>query len=314
MEYLLLFLGFVLLLYGGKFLVKGGVALAERFNVSSLVIGLTVVSIGTSAPELFVSLIAAIKGHPEVAIGNVIGSNIANISLVLALTAILIPIPVRSNSVKIDAPFMLFISLLFWAFIYNLQLLRWEGIVFLVLIVLYIIGLLKYSRNKNIKVDDVISSNKKASLIKTIVMLVLAYVGLAFGSDLLVDNASIIAINFGVSERVIAITIVAFGTSLPELTTSLLAALKGEMDISIGNIIGSNIFNILVVLGVTGIIKPISVDAGFLQFDIIWMFATSVVLFFFILPFKGGKMTRIKGVVFFISYCIYVYLLYFKKL
>jgi cation:H+ antiporter len=314
MEYLLLFLGFALLLFGGKFLVKGGVFLAKRFNVSSLVIGLTVVSIGTSAPELFVSVVAAIKGHPEVAIGNVIGSNIANISLVLALTAILIPIPVKSNSVKIDAPFMLIISLVFWAFIYNLHLLRWEGIVFLVLIVIYILGLLKFSRNRDVNIHDTFSNNKGESLLKTIIMLILSYLGLAFGSDLLVDNASIIANNFGVSERVIAITIVAFGSCLPELTTSLLAALKGEMDISIGNIIGSNIFNILVVLGVTGVIKPISVDAGFLQFDIIWMFATSLVLFFFILPFKGGKMTRLKGGVLFISYCIYVYLLYFKKL
>lgn len=314
MEYLLLFLGFILLLYGGKFLVKGGVALAERFNVSSLVIGLTIVSIGTSAPELFVSLVAAIKGHPEVAIGNVIGSNIANISLVLALTAIIIPVPVRSNSVKIDAPFMLIISALFWVFIYNLQFVRWEGIVFLVLILIYTIGLLKYSRNKNIKIKDTSIQVKREKLGKTIVIIILAYVGLAFGSNLLVDNASIIAANFGVSERVIAITIVAFGTSLPELTTSLLAALKGEMDISIGNIIGSNIFNILVVLGLTGVIKPISVNASFLQYDIIWMFATSLILFFFILPFKGGKLTRLKGSVLFISYCIYVYLLYFNKL
>jgi len=314
MEYLLLALGFALLLYGGKFLVKGGVALAERFNVSSLVIGLTVVSIGTSAPELFVSLVAAIKGHPEVAIGNVIGSNIANITLVLAMTAIIIPIPVRSNSVKIDAPFMLIISILLWIFIFNLQFMRWEGIVFLVLMVIYIIGILKYSRNTKTKIKDDKNNGEIQGLGKIIIMLVLAYAGLAFGSNLLVDNASIIAANFGVSERVIAITIVAFGTSLPELTTSLLAALKGEMDISIGNIIGSNIFNILFVLGLTGVIRPVSIDPSFLRFDIIWMFATSLLLFFFILPFKGGKLTRFKGGLLFFSYCIYVYLLYFKKL
>lgn len=313
MEYLLLLLGFVLLLFGGKFLVKGGVALADRFNVSPLVIGLTVVSLGTSAPELFVSAVAAIKGHPEVAIGNVIGSNIANITLVLALTAIIIPIPVKSNSVKIDAPFMLVVTLLLWGFIFNQQLLRWEGIVFLALITMYTFGLLRFSKNK-IQVENNTTQRIKAGLGKTIIMLVIAYVGLAFGSDLLVDNASIIAQNFGVSERVIAITIVAFGTSLPELTTSLLAAIKGEMDISIGNIIGSNIFNILVVLGITGVIKPISIDVRFLQFDIFWMFGTSLFLFLFILPFKGGKLTRIKGIVLFVSYCVYVYLLYFNKL
>jgi cation:H+ antiporter len=313
MEYLLLILGFVLLLYGGKFLVKGGVSLAERFNISSLVIGLTVVSFATSAPELFVSAVAAIKGHPEVAMGNVIGSNIANISLVLALTAIIIPVPVKSNSVRIDAPFMLIISFLLWLLMVNLQLLRWEGILFLVLLVVYIAGLLRFSR-KNIKEKAVAVPVKRISLAKTILMLVLAYIGLAFGSDLLVDNASLIAADFGVSERVIAITVVAFGTSLPELTTSVLAAFKGEMDISIGNIIGSNIFNILAVLGLTSFIHPIIVDVSFLNFDIYWMIGTSVLLFLFILPFKGGKLTRIKGGILFISYCIYVYLLFFNRL
>jgi len=300
-------------LAGGRFLIQGGVALAERFNIPSMVIGLTVVSFGTSAPELFVSVVAAVKGHPEVAIGNVIGSNIANISLVLALTALIIPIPVKSGSVKIDAPFMLLVSFLLWALIYNQELVRWEGALFLVLITVYTIGLLKFSR-KNIKDKETLVSVKRMGLGKTILMLILAYIGLAFGSDLLVDNASMIALDFGVSERVIAITIVAFGTSLPELTTSLLAAIKGEMDISIGNIIGSNIFNILVVLGFASFIKPISVDIEFLNFDIFWMLGTSLLLFFFILPFKGGKLTRTKAGVLFVSYCIYVSLLYFNIL
>ncbi len=313
MEYLLLLLGFILLLYGGKFLIKGGVALADRFRVSSLVIGLTVVSFGTSAPELFVSVVAAIKGHPDVAIGNVLGSNIANISLVLALTAIIIPIPVRSNSVKIDAPFMLLVSFLLWAFIYNQRLVRWEGALFLILIAGYTIGLFKFSK-QSIQDKAKRVPIEKMKLGKIIFMLVLAYLGLAFGSDLLVDNASIIAANFGISERVIAITIVAFGTSLPELTTSLLAAVKGEMDISIGNIIGSNIFNILVVLGLTSFIKPIPIDNRFLQFDIFWMIGVSISLFFFILPFKGGKLTRVKASVLFLIYCIYLYLLFFNNL
>ncbi len=313
MEYLLLLLGFILLLYGGKFLIKGGVALADKFNLSSLVIGLTVVSFGTSAPELFVSVVAAIKGHPDVAIGNVIGSNIANISLVLALTAIIIPIPVRSNSVKIDAPFMLLVSFLLWAFLYNQRLVRWEGALFLILIVGYTVGLFKFSK-QSIQDKAKQVSIEKMKLWKIILLLILAYLGLAFGSDLLVDNASIIAANFGISERVIAISIVAFGTSLPELTTSLLAAIKGEMDISIGNIIGSNIFNILVVLGLTSLIKPMSVDNRFLQFDIFWMLGVSIFLFLFILPLKGGKLTRIKASILFLIYCIYLYLLFFKNL
>ncbi|MBN2523558.1 MAG: calcium/sodium antiporter [Bacteroidales bacterium] len=313
MEYLLLLLGFILLLYGGKFLIKGGVALADKFNLSSLVIGLTLVSFGTSAPELFVSVVAAIKGHPDVAIGNVIGSNIANISLVLALTAIIIPIPVRSNSVKIDAPFMLLVSFLLWAFLYNHGLARWEGALFLILIIGYSAGLFKFSK-QSIQDKAKRVSIEKMKLWKIILLLILAYLGLAFGSDLLVDNASIIASNFGISERVIAISIVAFGTSLPELTTSLLAAIKGEMDISIGNIIGSNIFNILVVLGLTSLIKPISVDNRFLQFDIFWMLGVSIFLFLFILPLKGGKLTRIKASILFLIYCIYLYLLFFNNL
>ncbi len=308
----MLLLGFTLLLYGGKFLVTSGVALADRFNISPLVIGLTVVSFGTSAPELFVSVTAAIKNHPEVAIGNVIGSNISNVALVLALTAIIFPITVRSNSVKIDAPFMLIVSLLFWAMIHNQQLLRWEGAFFIVLLIIYMIGLFRFSR-KNIKDRETRVTIRPMGIGKIIFLLVIAYVGLAIGSVLLVGNASIIASNFGVSERVIAITIVAFGTSLPEFTTSVLAAFKKEMDISIGNIIGSNIFNILAVLGFASLIKPIPVEIRFLQFDIYWMLGTSFFLFLFILPFKGGKLTRVKAGILFVSYCVYVYMLYFKK-
>jgi cation:H+ antiporter len=208
---------------------------------------------------------------------------------------------------------MLIVSLLLWIFIYNQQLLRWEGTIFLILLVLYTLAILKFS-GKNINPKKHFTTKKRLALGWTIIMLVLSYVGLAAGSKLLVYNASIIATNFGVSERVIAITVVAFGTSLPELTTSLLAALKGEMDISIGNIIGSNIYNILAVLGLVGVIRPIPVDIRFLNFDIFWMFGTSLCLFLFILPFKGGKLTRMKGAVLFISYLIYIYLLYSDKL
>jgi cation:H+ antiporter len=311
MEYLYLIAGFVLLLYGGKFLVKGGVALANRFNVSSLVIGLTVVSFGTSAPELFVSLVAAIKNYPEVAIGNVIGSNIANIALVLALTALIIPIPVRSASVRIDAPFMIAVSFLVWILMLNGILGRFEGLIFIIFLMLYITGLLWFSKKNKPEVREK-NNAAQMSLGKIIFLLIIADTGLAFGSDLLVTNASIIAADLGISQRVIAITLVAFGTSLPELTTSVIAALKKEMDISIGNIIGSNIFNILAVLGITSIVKPIPVSQGFLTFDIFWMIGFSVLLLFFILPLKGGILSRPKALILFAGYCIYVYLLYFS--
>ena len=310
MEYVLLIAGFILLLSGGKMLVTGGVALAKRFNVSSLVIGLTVVSFGTSAPELFVSLVASIKNHPEVAFGNVIGSNIANIALVLALTAIIFPIPVRSNSVKFDAPFMLFISLLLWLLISNLSLNRLEGISFLILLSGYTFALFRFSGTNRLQ-PNIPNSEKSMSIGKIILLLLLADVGLAIGSDLLVDNAGIIAQNIGIDERIIAITVIAFGTSLPELTTSVIAAFRKEMDISIGNIIGSNIFNILAVLGISSVVKPMKVNPDFLGSDIYWMVGISVLLFLFILPFKGGKLTRMKAAVLFIIYCVYVYILYF---
>ena len=312
MEYLLLVVGFVMLLFGGKFLVKSGVALANRYNVPPLVIGLTVVSFGTSAPELFVSLAAVIKNHPEVAIGNVIGSNIANISLVLALTAIIFPIPVRGSSVKLDAPFMIIISLLFWGFIFNLNLSRLEGITFIALLFAYTFILFLFSK-KNIIVSDNIPRLKGTmGLGKIILLLFLSDIGLAFGSVLLVENAGTIAANLGVDERIIAISLIAFGTSLPELTTSVIAAFKKEMDISIGNIIGSNIFNILAVLGISSIVKPIRVNPGFLRSDIFWMMGASILLFVFILPFKGGKLTRGKAIVLFSLYCVYLYILYFR--
>ena len=312
MEYLRLVAGFILLLYGGHLLVKGGVALADRFKLSPLVIGLTVVSFGTSAPELFVSVVAGIRGHDQVAIGNVIGSNIANVALVLALTAIIFPIPVRSTSVKIDGPFMLVMSLLLLGFLYNLVLSRWEGLVFIVLITAYTYWHFHYSRKKK-DFDDKQVKVKQMKLWKIILLLILSYLGLAFGSELLVNNASKIAIDLGVDERIIAVTMVAFGTSLPELVTSVIAAFKKEMDISIGNIIGSNIFNILVVLGISSLIKPLKVNPAFISSDIFWMLGTSFLLFVFILPFKGGKLTRIKGAILFLIYCVYIYILYFSR-
>lgn len=311
MEYAYLIAGFVLLLFGGKYLVKAGVALATRFNVSALVVGMTVVSFGTSAPELFVSVVAAINNHPEVAIGNVIGSNIANIALVLAITALIFPMPVKSASVRVNAPFMILVSMLLWTMMLNGMLGRLEGVLLVTLLILFTVGLIHFSRNKELSISKE-RNIEKMSIGMIILLLILATAGLAFGSDLLVTNASIIAGRLGISERVIAITVVAFGTSLPELATSAIAAFKKEMDISIGNIIGSNIFNILSVLGITSIVKSIPVSEGFLSFDIFWMVGMSVLLFFFILPFKGGVLSRPKAFLLFAGYCIYVYLLYFS--
>lgn len=309
MEYILLLCGFFLLLFSGRYLVKGSVALANYFKVSKLVIGVTVVSFGTSAPEMFVSTLASYTGHPDVALGNVIGSNIANVALVLAITAMIFPIPVRSNSVKLDAPFMLGITGLLIFFISDLYLSRLEGAIFLLLLISYSVFIIVKSR-RNDHIDEGETSGSEISLWLAVTYVLLSAVGLALGSNLLVDNASKIALQLGVSERIISVTIIAFGTSLPELATSAIAALKKEMDISIGNIIGSNIFNILAVFGVASLVAPMEVAKKFLQVDVFWMLGISILLFLLILPLKGGVLTRLKGGVLFTVYCVYLFFLF----
>ncbi len=310
--YLLLIAGFIILLYSGNYLIKGSVSIANRYKVSKLVIGLTLVSFGTSAPELFVSVIAAIQKQSEISVGNIIGSNIANIALVLALTAIIFPIPVRSNAVKFDWPVMMIASILFYFFILNGFLKFWEGLVFFVFLNAYVFFSLYYSR-KNYDFESEKKIQVHFSLALATLIIFISIIGLAIGSYLLVNNAAIIAGMLGIEKRVISISVIAFGTSIPELATSMIAAFRKEMDISIGNIIGSNIFNILGVLGIASIITPISiVEEMRLKIDILWMLGISILLFLFILPLKGGKLTRLKGTILFAIYCFYIYWLFIK--
>jgi cation:H+ antiporter len=311
MDYIYLLLGFVILLYSGDLLVKGGVALASHFKVSTLVVGVTVVSFGTSAPELFVSLDAALSGSPDISIGNVVGSNISNIALVLGFTAILLPLPVRSNSIKYDWPVMMGASVLFYVFALNGKLQTVEGIIFVALLISFMVWTIWNSRRENRNLHEE-AKPAKYTIPISVLLIAASSVGLYFGANLLVGSAKNIAIDFGVSERVIGLTIVAFGTSVPELATSAVAAYKKEMDISIGNIIGSNIFNILGVLGVTSIIKNIRVSSEIISFDALFMLAVSVLLFLLILPLKKGKLHRWKGILLLSSYLFYVYLVFMK--
>ncbi len=311
MDYLYLFIGFVILLYSGDLLVKGGVALSSHFKVSTLVVGVTVVSFGTSAPELFVSLDAALHGSPDIAIGNVIGSNIANIALVLGFTAILMPLPVRSNSIKFDWPFMMGASILFYLFILNQQLEYYEGIILVFLLIVFMVWTIWKSRKESRSITNDFKV-AKYSISIAVFLILLASVGLYFGANMLVGSAKSIALDFGVSERVVGLTLVAFGTSVPELATSAVAAYKKEMDISIGNIIGSNIFNILGVLGVTSIIKNIFVSQPIISFDILIMLGVSFLLFLLILPLNKGKLHRWKGFVLLSVYLIYIYTVFTK--
>lgn len=307
--YLLLFAGLILLFVSGKFLVDSSVAISRRLKIPRMIIGLTVVAFGTSAPELLVSLQAAFSGYPEIAMGNVVGSNISNILLVLAITALIFPIPVPSSSVKRDWPIMMAVSLLLFAFSMNGWISRLEGVVLVGLLGGYILYSVVRSRGAApaTTVDETEGAMKW--WVAVIIFLV-ACVGLAFGADLLVDNVALIAEEMGISKRVVSITMVAVGTSIPEVATSVIAALKKETDISVGNIIGSNIMNILSVLGFTSLVSPISVNEEIARFDIPWMLGVSLLLLLLMLPAARSRITRWEGSFMIIIYLLYIYLLF----
>ena len=308
MDYVLLIAGLVLLLFSGDFLVRGSVSLASHFKVSKFVIGAVIVSIGTSAPELVVSLDATIMGHPDIAMGNVVGSNIANIVLILGLTALIIPVSVKGKGVAFDWSVMMFASILLLIFGLNYKLQFIEGLVFILLLIAFVYWSLHKSRKEQ-KENHRQVLEPRYGLIVSLILVAFSTVGLVFGADFLVKGSVSIARNFGVSERVISISFIALGTSLPELATSIAAAMRKELDIFIGNIIGSNIFNILGILGVTALCKTIDINTKIIQFDILWMLGISILLFLFILPLRRGTITRWKGLVFLTIYIVYIALL-----
>lgn len=312
MDYLYLFGGLIVLLLSGDFLVRGGVSLAGHFKVSTLVVGLTVVSLGTSAPELMVSLKAVLNGQSDISTGTVIGSNISNIALVLGLTALVLPISVNKRTTLFDWPIMFGATLIFFVFILNKSLDRIEGLLFVLLLAAYVIYSLWNSRKQEqSKTDTVVKPKYK--LWQSILIIVVSGVGLRYGADWLVVGAAGIATSFGISEYLISVSIVAFGTSVPELATSLIAAFKKEMDISVGNIIGSNIFNIWGILGITAAIKPISVNQQILDFDMYWLIGICVVLLLFMLPVKRGKILRWNGAILVVSYAFYLIKIFTDK-
>ena len=250
----LLALGSILLYLGSEWIVKGGVGVAEKYGVSTIVIGLTVVAFGTSLPELLVSLNAAFQGSSSLAIGNAIGSNIANVGLVLSLSAFIFPITLKYTLIKRDLYVYLFSCVVFIFFSLDGRLSKFEGAFFVNTLLFYVI----YSIKKPIENDTDIEEYEGDNFVEMILFVIFGIVGLSLGADLFVDGSVYIARYFGISEVVIGMSIVAFGTSLPELATSAMAAYKKESAISIGNIIGSNIFNILCVLGVTSVVQPLN--------------------------------------------------------
>ena len=275
MEYLKLFGGLALLIVSGNFLVNSATDIARRLKISSLVIGLTIVAFGTSAPELLVSAEAALSGHPEIALGNVLGSNIANIGFIAGLTAILLPFFVTKKIITLDIKVMILFAVLFTFFAYDGEFNRIEGGIVFLLLIAYTILLLWMSKKSN---EEAKFEDPRNNLWLNILIFISSLAGLAFGSDFMVDGASTIATNLGVSERVISVTIVAVGTSLPEFTASIISVLKKEVGITIGNLIGSNIFNVGAVLGISSIIQPIQFDFNECYPDMVWMLLFSILL------------------------------------
>ncbi len=312
MNLLFIFLGFFLLVIGGEFIVRSSVALSLKFNISKFIIGMTVVSFATSLPELIVSVNAALNDSPAIALNNVIGSNIANIGLVLGLISILGNISVDNNFYKRDWPWMFFFSILAWFFIYNdMQLQNYEGLILFSILILFTVSLIRSSNQLENK-REVNEKLFNVSNFKILSWLVISSLGLYFGAELLVEGSINFAQQINISEAVISVTIVAIGTSVPELAASLIAIAKKEEGISVGNLIGSNVFNIGSVLGITAIIKPISVDAEILSRDIIWMLIFALIVIVLALIPQKDQISKYKGSIIFLMYLYFIYIAFMQ--
>ncbi|CAI8159424.1 MAG: Inner membrane protein YrbG [Polaribacter sp. SA4-10] len=307
MNFLLIIGGLILLIFGGNSLLKSAVAISLKLNISKIVIGMTVVSFATSAPELIVSLNAALNGFPDLALGNIIGSNIANLGLVLGITLLFGSIKVQKTFYNTNWPVMIMASLLLYLFLgFDNIIVRYEGIILFTCLIIFLIYLLRFQKSK--EVEEFSKEKDSLSVYKIVLFLIIGGSGLWAGSELLVLGATSLAQEFGVSERIIAVTIVSFGTSIPELTTSLIAVLNKEKAISLGNLLGSNIFNILAVLGITSIITPVELfDQGLLTNDIFWMLGISFLLLPLVMLSKRNQLSKRDGVILLIIYCAFIY-------
>ena len=311
MSIVFLLIGFVLLVIGGEFLVRSSVALSLKLNISRMVIGLTVVSFATSAPELLVSLQAAIDGFSDISLGNVIGSNIANIGMVLGLTAMVSPLMVDRDFYRLNWPVMMIFSIVLYFFLMsNSELSRIEGAALLIGLVAYLFLLIKRSRKKDkVVIEEVDESLREVRGFKMSIWLLIGILALWGGSELLVMGAVDLATQLGISERVVSVTVIAVGTSVPELAASLIAAIKKEKAISLGNLIGSNIFNIASVLGLTALIKPIAIQSSaILTNDMFWMLGIAFILLPLLLIPKRSEMGRKEGFILLAGYSTFIIL------
>lgn len=310
----LIIIGFIFLIASADLLVDGSSGIAKKFHIPEIIIGLTIVSIGTSMPELFVSITSALEGHSDMSLGNIIGSNLSNLLLILGLSAIIKHVVFQKETRLYEIPMCLLFTITFMIFCNtNDGISRIEGIVLLLLFCVFLgytifMGI-KESKTNLEKYDA--KEEKNNSIVKNIILVILGVIGLKVGGDLTVDNAVNVANYFNISEKIISLTILAVGTSLPELVTSVTAAIKGNSDIAIGNIIGSNIFNILLILGVASIIKPITYNVTY-NFDISILIVATVILALFPFIPPKDKMSRANGIIYFLMYIAYLAILILK--
>lgn len=306
---LLIAFGFLLLIKGADFLVDGASDIAKKFHIPQIIIGLTIVSIGTSMPELFVSITSALEGYSDMALGNVIGSNLCNLLLILGLSTVIMPVKFQKETRLIEIPLCLVFTIIF-AIICNtgLRIYKSEAVLLIILFIMFILYTI-FMAIKGEKFDEEEKTKKSheesVSVVKSIINILIGIIALKVGGDFTVDNAVVVAQKLNISEKVISLTILAIGTSLPELVTSVTAAIKGNSDIAIGNIIGSNIFNMLLIIGVSALIKPIVYNISY-NIDMIMLFWGTLLLALFpIIPPKN-KMNRSNGAVYLVLYMLYM--------
>lgn len=308
LQLLLLVVGFVLLMKGADWFVDGAADIADRLGIPQLVIGLTIVAMGTSLPEAAVSISAALKGSADITIGNVVGSNIMNVLVILGLTSVICTIPVQKSTVRYEIPFTILITIAFAAMgLMDNKMSRLEGGILWGLMIVYLIYLLVMAKKGTDKKEEEEKSGKKKPAWLLPIMVIVGAVMIVKGSDITVDAATVIARTFGMEERFIGLTIIAFGTSLPELVTSVTAGIKGKPDIAVGNIVGSNIFNILFVVGTTALITPVPYASSFLVDSFV---AVAAVAFLFLCVVKNKKLGRLGGFLMLLGYAaFFVYIL-----
>lgn len=303
MEYITLIIGFIFLIKGADIFVGGASAIARKFNISNIIIGLTIVAIGKSTPELSVSISSSLIGQNDMSIANVVGSNIFNTLIILGICSLLCKLNVEKSTLKKDIPFLILANILLLVFTFDKNLNKVEGIIFLLIFIIFILRLIKSNKHNNISNTLTENNSLEISFSKNTIYIILGLIGVIWGGNLVVDSASIIAKNLGMSDNLIGLTIMAIGTSLPELVTSIIAIKRGENDIAIGNVIGSNIFNIFLILGLVSFINPIPINI-ITFIDIIFMSLVTILLYL-VLKFKNS-IAKSYGVYFIVLYLIYM--------